>query len=66
MELEKEVWSEKELIDQLGITKPALDRLRREKGFPFVKLGNNNVYLAESTLAFLQKNERTIQTGQNR
>ena len=54
--LEQLVYSETVMLELLGIDKQTLDDLRREKGFPFVRLTTRSrVYLADEVLAWLKK-----------
>lgn len=60
--LESRVISEVDLLQKLNVPKQVLDRLRLEKGFPFVRLTlKDRVYLISDVLAWLEKNKRTIQ-----
>ena len=55
LDLEKELWTEAQLIELLGITRDQLDNLRRDKGLPFVSLGQRTrVYLASEIFAWLK------------
>ena len=55
VDLEKEIWKEADILDLLGLTRVQLDRLRRERGFPVVQLGQRNrVYLARDILGYVQ------------
>ena len=50
-----EILTEKEVIELLGIKKTGLDRLRREKKFPFCKLTTfNRVYFVNDILNFIE------------
>lgn len=54
--LEDVVYSEAVMLELLGIDKGTLDDLRREKGFPFVRLTSRaRVYLADDVLAWLKQ-----------
>jgi len=54
--LEQLVYSEVAMLELLGIDKKTLDDLRREKGFPFVRLTTRaRVYLADEVLAWLKE-----------
>ena len=54
----EEVLSE---ADVLGVKKSQLDRLRNERGFPFVKLTHSNrVYLLPDVSEWLCRHRRTI------
>ena len=58
MDLEKEVWSEKAIMELLDVNRNQLDRLRNEKGFPCVHLGQRTrVYLADKVLDFLKRHD---------
>ena len=57
--LEQLVYSETVMLELLGIDKQTLDDLRREKGFPFVRLTTRSrVYLADEVLGWLKKQGR--------
>ena len=57
--LEQIVYSEAAMLELLGIDKKTLDDLRREKGFPAVRLTTRaRVYLADEILAWLKKQVR--------
>ena len=57
--LEQLVYSEAAMIELLGIDKKTLDDLRREKGFPFVRLNAKaRVYLADEVVAWLKQQAR--------
>jgi predicted DNA-binding transcriptional regulator AlpA len=57
--LEQLVYSEEAMLELLGIDKKTLDDLRREKGFPFVRLTTRaRVYLADEVLAWLKQEAR--------
>ena len=57
--LEQLVYSEVAMIELLGIDKQTLDDLRREKGFPFVRLTTRaRVYLANEVLDWLKEQVR--------
>lgn len=54
--LEHLVYSEVAMIELLGVDKGTLDDLRREKGFPFIRLTTRSrVYLANEVLAWLKE-----------
>ena len=56
----EEILTEKELIDLLGIKKQFLDRLRREKKFPFCKVSTTKrIYLAKDVVDYI-KGKRMI------
>ena len=57
--LEQLVYSEAAMLELLGIDKETLDDLRREKGFPFVRLtARARIYLADEVLAWLKEQTR--------
>jgi len=57
--LEQLVYSEAAMLELLGIDKKTLDDLRREKGFPFVRLtARARVYLADEVLGWLKDQAR--------
>lgn len=57
--LEQLIYSEVAMLELLGIDKRTLDDLRREKGFPFVRLtARARVYLADEVLAWLKEQAR--------
>ena len=57
--LEQLVYSEAAVFELLGIDKKTLDDLRREKGFPFVRLtARARVYLADEVLGWLKEQAR--------
>jgi len=57
--LEEVVYSEAAILELLGIDKNTLDDLRREKGFPAVRLTTRaRVYLADEVLAWLKQQAR--------
>ena len=50
--LEHLVYSEAAMLELLGVDKKTLDDLRREKGFPFIRLtARARVYLVDEALA---------------
>jgi len=54
--LEEAVLSEADLLELFGIDKKTLDDLRREKGFPYVRLTTKSrVYLADEVLGWLKQ-----------
>lgn len=56
MPLEHLVYSEEAMLELLGVDRKTLDDLRREKGFPVVRLtARARVYLADEVLAWLKK-----------
>ena len=57
--LEHLVYSEAAMFELLGVDKKTLDDLRREKGFPAVRLTvRARVYLADEVLAWLKEQSR--------
>ena len=57
--LEHLVYSEAAMLELLGIDRKTLDDLRREKGFPFVRLTTRSrVYLANEVLDWLKEQAR--------
>jgi hypothetical protein len=57
--LEEAVLSEADLLELFGIDKKTLDDLRREKGFPYVRLtARSRVYLADEALGWLKQKAR--------
>ncbi len=57
--LEQLVYSEVAMLELLGIEKQTLDDLRREKGFPFVRLSARaRVYMADEVLGWLKERAR--------
>jgi predicted DNA-binding transcriptional regulator AlpA len=58
--LEEAVLSEADLLELLGIDKSTLDDLRREKGFPAVRLtARTRVYLAKDVLGWLEQRSKS-------
>ena len=56
MNVEQQVWHEKALTELLGVEKVQLDILRREEGFPYVRLNSKKrVYLAKYFVPWLEK-----------
>ena len=54
--LEHLVYPEAALLEALGIEKTLLDDLRRDKGFPFVRLdARHRVYLSDEVVGWLKK-----------
>ncbi len=54
--VEQLVYSEAAMLELLGVDKKVLDDLRREKGFPAVRLTTRaRVYLADEVLAWLKR-----------
>ena len=59
MALEYLVYSEAAALELLGIDKKTLDDLRREKGFPFLRLTTRSrVYLVDEVLTWLKEQPR--------
>jgi len=57
--LEQVVYSEAAVLELLGVDKKTLDGLRRERGFPTVRLtARTRVYLANEILAWLKDHAR--------
>lgn len=57
--MEHLVYSEAAMLELLGIDKKTLDDLRRERGFPAVRLTTRaRVYLADEVLAWLKHEAR--------
>ena len=57
--LEQLVYSEAAMLELLGVDKKVLDDLRREKGFPAVRLTTRaRAYLADEVLAWLKRQAR--------
>ncbi len=53
----REIISEEKLLRILDISKDTLDKLRTQKGFPYVQLTKRNrVYLAEDVHFWLEQN----------
>jgi len=56
LSLEQQIWSEQSIMELLGVDRKQLDYLRREKGFPCVRLGQRiRVYLADDILKFVKQ-----------
>ncbi len=56
--------SETDLLKALGLKKPELDRLRRDKGLPFVKFSQRSRgYLLSDILNWAKKNRITLNIG---
>ena len=57
--LSEQVVSELDLLLTLNVSRSALDTLRRDKGFPVVRLSlQHRVYLVSSVLGWLKQQER--------
>jgi predicted DNA-binding transcriptional regulator AlpA len=53
--LSDQVLSEVEILEKLNVEQPTLDRLRREKSFPYIRLNvKSRVYLASDVLDWLK------------
>lgn len=53
------MYSEEAMLELLGVDRKTLDDLRREKGFPAVRLiARVRVYLADEVLAWLKQQAR--------
>ena len=51
--------SEVDLLEWLNIEKPVLDRLRREKNLPYVRLSTKHrVYFVDEVLGWLKEQQR--------
>ncbi len=56
-----EVLTENQLLKVLGIPRASLDRLRNEKGFPYVRVTQRGrVYLVPDVLEWLVANRRNV------
>ena len=56
--------SESELLKILGLKKPELDRLRRDKGLPFVRFSSKSrAYLLSDLMDWSRKNRTVYGTG---
>ena len=56
-----EILTEQELIELLGIKKDFLNRLRREKQFPFCKISETQrVYLARDVVDYIKSKRMVI------
>jgi predicted DNA-binding transcriptional regulator AlpA len=57
----QDVLSEADVLDVFGMKKSQLDRLRRDQGFPYVKLTNTNrVYLFSDVAEWLSRHRRHL------
>ena len=57
----QDVLSEADVLEVFAMKKSQLDRLRRERGFPYVKLTNTNrVYLFPDVAEWLSQHRRII------
>ena len=58
--LEDAVYDEETVLKLLGVDKGTLDQLRREAGFPFVRLTRlKRVYLAKDVLSWLEQRSKS-------
>ena len=58
--LEDAVYDEETILKLLGVDKKTLDELRREEGFPFVRLTRlKRVYLAKDVLGWLEQRSKS-------
>ena len=58
--LENAVYDEETMLKLLGADKGTLDQLRREAGFPFVRLTRvKRVYLAKDVLGWLEQRSKS-------
>ena len=55
--LDQDFIGEQNLLEILGVTKSTLDRLIREKEFPYIRLGIKKIYSEASIIAWLKRNE---------
>ena len=56
--IEDKVLKEQDVLELLGISRETLDNLRREKGFPFVRVTNKaRVYLDDDILQWLKQHK---------
>lgn len=59
--LEQEVYPEGALLEALGLQKEVLDELRRNKGFPFVRINvRKRLYLRDEVLKWLEEHSVTV------
>ena len=60
-----EILTERELLDLLGMKKGTLDRLRREKQFPFCKISlTQRVYLARDIVDYVRSRRMVLNRGE--
>ena len=58
--LEDAVYDQETVLKLLGVDKGTLDHLRREAGFPFVRLTRlKRVYLAKDVLSWLEQRSKS-------
>lgn len=56
MEIQNQIWSERAMMELLGVTKKQLDGLRIDKGLPCVHLNRRvRIYFADEVLGFLNE-----------
>jgi predicted DNA-binding transcriptional regulator AlpA len=56
--------SEADLLKALGLKKSELDRLRREKGFPYIKFSQRSrAYFLSDVMEWARKNRVTPEMG---
>ena len=61
LSLEQLVYSEDALCELLGIDKKVLDTLRRDRGFPAIRLTSRaRVYLASDVLEWMTKHKTSV------
>ena len=59
--LKDQVISEVDLLEALNIEKRTLDKLRLEKGLPFIRLSpKSRVYLVDKVVAYLRELDKSI------
>ena len=59
-----DVLTEKELLDLLGTTRNALDRLRRDCKLPFCQISRTNrVYLVRDVLDFIERHRVVLNSA---
>ena len=57
--LEDAVYDEETILKLLGVDKKTLDEIRREEGFPFVRLTRlKRAYLAKDVLGWLEQRSK--------
>ena len=60
MKTDSQVMSEVDLLEWLNIEKPVLDRLRREKNLPYVRLSiKHRVYFVDEVTGWLKEQQKT-------
>lgn len=55
--MEKEIFTESELMAYLGVSSANTMKAYREKGLRFSKIGGKNFYLFENVKKFMKENE---------